>query len=69
MLRRLLALLGLAGGAFAALLAYRGRLGSKRTLVDVHFDDGSFVTLGPRSVEAQGLLSHAQRALGAVRRP
>lgn len=69
MLRRLFALLGLAGGAFAALVAYRGRLGSGRTFVDVHFEDGSFVTLSPRSAAAGPLLAHAERALGAVRRP
>jgi hypothetical protein len=67
MLRRLVKLLALGGGAFAALLAYRGR-GSGKTLVDVHYDDGSFFTFGPRSAEGQRLLPHAQRALGAVHR-
>jgi len=66
MLRRLFALLGLAGGAFAALVAYRGRLGSGRTFVDVHYEDGSFVTFGPRSAEGQKLLRFAERAVGAV---
>jgi len=64
MLRRLLALLGLAGGAFV--LAYRGRVGSGRTFVDVHYEDGSFVTFGPRSAEGQKLLRFAERAVGAV---
>lgn len=67
MLRRLLALLGLAGGAFAALLAYRSRGGRGRVRIDVHFDDGSLVTYGPRSSEAQRLLPLARDALTAVR--
>jgi hypothetical protein len=66
MLRRLLALLGLAGGVFV--LAYRGRVGSGRTFVDVHYEDGSFVTFGPRSAEGQKLLRLAERAVGAVHR-
>jgi hypothetical protein len=68
MLGRLAKLLALAGAGFAGVLAYRGRLRSGKTLVDVHYDDGSFFTFGPRSAEGQRLLPHAQRALGAVHR-
>ena len=66
MLRRLLALLGLAGGAVAGLLAYQ-RGGGRRPRVDVHFDDGSFVTFGPRSAEGQRLLPIARDAVSATR--
>lgn len=58
MLRRLLALLGLAGGAVAGVLAYSSRRG-RRPRVDVHFADGSFVTFGPRSADGQRLLAVA----------
>lgn len=66
MLRRLLALIAFAGGALAALLAYRSR-GGGGARVDVHFDDGSFVTYGPRSAEVQRLLPYAADVLAAVR--
>lgn len=69
MLRRLLTLLGLAAGAAAALLAYRRGIGggARRARIDVHFDDGSFVTYGPRSAETQRLLPLAREAASAVR--
>ena len=66
MLRRLLALLGLAAGALAGLLAYRGRLGGG-TRLDVHFDDGSLVSYGSGSRAAQQLLMYARDALSVVR--
>jgi len=67
MLRRLLALIGLAGAAVASVLAFRRRFGGGRGRVDVHFDDGSLVSYGSRSPVAQQLLSHARDALSAVR--
>jgi hypothetical protein len=66
MLRRLLALLGLAGGGVAAVLAYSSRRG-RRPRVDVHFDDGSFVTFSARSAEGQRLLPIARDILTAAR--
>ena len=66
MLRRLLALLGLAGGAAAALLAYTSRRG-RSPRVDIHFDDGSFVTFGARSAEGQRLLPLAGEIVTTAR--
>ncbi len=67
MLRRLLALIVLGGGAFAGALAFRRRSGG-HAVVDVHFDDGSLVSFGPRSAEAQRLLPFARDILAAVDR-
>jgi hypothetical protein len=62
-------LLGVAsGGAAVVALRFRAILGSRRERLDVYFDDGSFVTFGPRSREAARLLPLARQVLVAGRR-
>ena len=63
MRRKLLALLALAGGAFAGLQLMR-RLGAdQRSRVDVYYEDGSLVSLS--AAEAAPLLELARTALRA----
>ncbi|HZD87067.1 MAG TPA: hypothetical protein VE088_03570 [Gaiellaceae bacterium] len=69
MLRRLLALIGLAGGAVAAVLALRRRLDGRRERIEVHFEDGSFVSFGPTSPETQRLLPYARDIAATVQHP
>jgi hypothetical protein len=66
MLRRLVKLFVVAGGALAG-VALRRRFGGSSGRVDVHFDDGSLVSYGSRAQAAQPLLSHARDALSAAR--
>jgi hypothetical protein len=68
MKRRLLALLGFAGGVVAGSVLYRRATGRRRERVDVYFDDGSMVSFVDGTPEAEKLLSAARDALGAVRR-
>ena len=68
MRRRLLALAGFAGGALAGTAAYRRWFGGSREKLDVYFDDGSFVTFGAGSAEAERLLPLARQVLVAARR-
>jgi hypothetical protein len=67
MRRRLFALAGFASGALAGTAAYRRWLGGSREMLDVYFDDGSFVTFGGGSPEAARLLPLARRVLVAAR--
>jgi hypothetical protein len=65
MKRKLVALLALAGGAFAGLQVLR-RMGSDpRSRVDVYYEDGSLVSLS--AVDAAPLLDVARTALRAAR--
>jgi hypothetical protein len=66
--RRVLALAGFASGALAGTAAYRRWFGARRERLDVYFDDGSFVTLGAGSREAERLLPLARQVLTAARR-
>ena len=68
MRRRLLALTGFASGALAGSAAYRRWFGGSRERLDVYFDDGSFVTFGAGSSEADRLLPLAEQVLTAARR-
>jgi len=52
MRHRLVALAGFASGALVGTAAYRRWLGGRRERLDVYFDDGSFVTFGAGSSEA-----------------
>jgi hypothetical protein len=65
--RRLLALAGFASGALAGTAAYRRWFGRSRERLDVYFDDGSFVTFGAGSPEADRLLPLARQVLTAAR--
>ena len=67
MTRRLFALAGFASGAVAGTAAYRRWFGGGRERLDVYFDDGSFVTFGAGSREAERLLPLAQQVLIAAR--
>ena len=67
MARRLVALTGFAGGAFAALVAYRRGLSARRERIEVHFADGSLVSFAPSSAEARRLLPYARDIAAAAR--
>lgn len=59
-MRRLLALIGVVGGAF---LYLKRRRGSSRERVHLYYDDGSMVTLEPGAPQADRLLALARAAL------
>jgi hypothetical protein len=63
MRRRLLGLSGLAGSLLAGAVVVRRRLEGRRGRVDVHFDDGSFITFVEGSQEADRLLPLARQIL------
>jgi hypothetical protein len=65
--RKALRVAGFAGGALAGTLAYRYLFGGRGERLDVYFDDGSFVTFGAGSAEADRLLPLARRVLVAAR--
>jgi hypothetical protein len=65
--RKLLRVAGFAGGALAGTLVYRHLFGGRGERLDVYFDDGSFVTFGAGSAEADRLLPLARRVLVAAR--
>ena len=69
MKRKLFALAGFASGALAGRAAYRRWFGGSRERLDVYFDDGSFVTFGPGSPEADRKISPATRYWSSVSRP
>ena len=68
MRRKWLALLGFATGAFAGAFLYRRSTGSRRSRLDVYFDDGSMVSFGEGSPESDRLLPFARRLVASVRR-
>jgi hypothetical protein len=65
MRRKAIALAGFATGALAGTAAYRRWFGGSRERLDVYFDDGSFVTFGAGSPEAERLLPLARQVLVA----
>jgi hypothetical protein len=60
------ALAGLFGSGVAAGFVYEKVLSHRSDRLDIYFDDGSFVTYGERSPEAEQLLSLAREVLAAV---
>ena len=68
MRRKVFALAGFASGALAGTAAYRRWFGASRERLDVYFDDGSFVTFGAGSPEADRLLPLARQVLVAAGR-
>jgi hypothetical protein len=69
MRRRLLTAVGLASGALAGTALYRRWFGERSEQLEVYFDDGSFVTFGAGSTQAERLLPLARQVLTAARRP
>jgi hypothetical protein len=67
MRRRSLALAGFASGVLAGTAVYRRWFGGSQERLDVYFDDGSFVTFGAGSAEAERLLPLARQVLVAAR--
>ena len=66
MSRRLVVLAGVATGALAA-IAWARRTGARRReRVDLYYADGSMVSLGDGSPDAERLLSLAREALRAA---
>ena len=68
MRRKAFALAGFAGSALAGTAAYRRWFGGSRERLDVYYDDGSFVTFGAGSPEADRLLPLARQVLVAAGR-
>jgi hypothetical protein len=67
MRRRLFLLAGLATGALAAIALARRTGSRRRERVDLYDADGSMVSLGDGSPEAERLLSLGREALSASR--
>ena len=65
-MRRLLAALALLAGSVAGTLLLRRRA-QRRARVEVHFEDGSTISLTDGSPEASTVLPLARRILDAVR--
>jgi hypothetical protein len=65
--RRLLRVFGFASGALAGTFAYRRWVSGGPERVDVYFDDGSFITFGAGSPQAERLLPLARQILVASR--
>jgi hypothetical protein len=66
MKRKAVALAGFTSGALAGTAAYWHWFGGSRERLDVYFDDGSFVTFGSGSPEADRLLPLARQVLVAA---
>jgi hypothetical protein len=61
--RRLLLGVLVGAGSFAGTLVYRRRSAHTRTRVDLYFDDGSMMSLGTGSPDADALLPIANELL------
>jgi hypothetical protein len=61
--RRLLLGVLVGAGSFAGTLLYRRRSARSRTRVDLYFDDGSMISLGSGSPDAEALLPIAMELL------
>ena len=67
MRRKLVVLLGLVTGAFAAIALARRTGARRRERVDLYYADGSMVPLGEGSPDGARLLALGRDALGAAR--
>ena len=68
MRRRVLLFAGLVIGAFAAIALARRTGARRRERVDLYYADGSMVSLGDGSPDAERLLSLGREALTAAQR-
>jgi hypothetical protein len=68
MRRRLFLLAGLVTGAIAAIAVARRTGARRRERVDLYYADGSMVSLGDGSPDAERLLSLGREALNAAQR-
>lgn len=67
-MRRLLVVAGLVGGALGGLAWLRRGATRRRERVDLYYADGSMVSLGDGSPDAERLLALGRRALHATQR-
>ena len=67
MRRRLLAIVALVAGWIVGLALYRRAATTRRERVDLYFEDGSMLSVGDGTPEAERLLPLARDALGAAR--
>ena len=67
MRRRLLAVVALVAGWLVGLALYRRTAAKRRERVDLYFEDGSMLSVGDGTPEAERLLPLARNALGAAR--
>jgi hypothetical protein len=65
--RRLLAVIALVAGWLVGLALYRRAATTRRERVDLYFEDGSMLSVGDGTPEAERLLPLARDALGAAR--
>lgn len=65
--RRLLAVVALVAGWLVGLALYRRAATMRRERVDLYFEDGSMLSVGDGTPEAERLLPLARDALGAAR--
>ena len=68
MKRKFLTVFGFASGVVAGSVIFRRSFAKPRDRVDVYFDDGSMVSFGDGSPEAEKLLPVASDVLAAARR-
>jgi hypothetical protein len=67
MRRRLVAVVALVAGWLVGLALYRRTAAKRRERVDLYFEDGSMLSVGDGTPEAERLLPLARNALGAAR--
>lgn len=67
MRRKLLAVVALVAGWLVGLALYRRAATTRRERIDLYFEDGSMLSVGDGTPEAERLLPLARDALGAAR--
>jgi hypothetical protein len=63
---RLFVVLGVLGGASAAVALLRRTTARRQERIELYYDDGSMVSLGESSPDAERLLPLARRILGSA---
>ena len=67
MARRLAALVAVVAGAVGGVLFWRGRARARRPHVDLYYEDGSMISLGPGSPQWERLHPLARGVVAAAR--